>query len=79
METAVQIEKEIENLCDMGKFENFLNVINLYHVKRCTKNNSGTCNFICNIRYLYIENVLKKTPDVENFKKYCRNDHDFLM
>ena len=79
METAVQTEKEIENFCDMGKFENFLDVVNLYHVKRCRKNNCGTCNFICNLRYLYIENVLNKTLDVENLKKYCRNDHDFFM
>ena len=46
----MQIEKEIENLCDMGKFDSFLNVVNLYHVKRCRKNNCGTCNFTCNLK-----------------------------
>ena len=74
----MQIEREIENLCDMGKFDNFLNVANLYHVKRCRENNCGTYNFICNLRYLYIENLLNKTLDVENFKKYCRNNHDLF-
>ena len=34
METAVKIEEEIKNLCTLDKFDNFLNVVNLY-VKKC--------------------------------------------
>ena len=35
METAVKIEEEIKNLCTLDKFDNFLNVVNLYDVNKC--------------------------------------------
>ena len=69
METAVKIEKDIENLCSLEKFDNFLNVVNLYHVKECGEIDCCTCTFIYNLRYLYIKNVLNKTPGVENLTK----------
>ena len=79
METDVKIEKEIENLCTLEKLANFLDVVNSYHMEKCGGIDCGTCTFIRNLRYLYIENVLNKTPGVENLQKYCRNNHNFFM
>ena len=52
METTVKIEKGIEKLCTLEKFDNFLNVVNLYHIEKCRGVDYGTCTFICNLRYL---------------------------
>ena len=38
----------------------------------------ATCKFICDLRYLYIENILNEVPGVENLQKYCRNNYDFF-
>ena len=78
METAVKIEKGIEKLCTLEKFDNFLNVVNLYHIEKCGGVDYGTCTFICNLRYLYVETVLHTTSNVENLQKYCRNNYDFF-
>ena len=49
-----------------------------YHVEKCGKNDCGTYKFICDLRYLYIVDVLNEVPGVENLQKYCRNNYDFF-
>ena len=63
-------------MCSLEKFSSFLNVVNLYHVEKCGKNDCGTCKFICKLRYLYIGDVLNEVPGVENLHKYCKNNYD---
>lgn len=72
-ETAVIIEKDIENLNSLKKIDQFINFRLFYHLNRCEKdNNCINCNFITNLRFVYVENLLNGTNGVENCQNFCR-------
>ena len=52
METAAKIEKDIENLSSLIKFDQSINLGYFYHVCHCQKDKSGSCFFSCNLRYI---------------------------
>ena len=35
----------------MGKFDDFIHLVNVFHIQKCGKSNCGTCNFIYNLLY----------------------------
>lgn len=49
-ETAVQIEKDIEDLSSMEKFDQLINLVNYYHLYRCKIEKCNNCYFLCNLR-----------------------------
>ena len=72
-ETAVIIQKDIENLNSFKQIDQFINLCLFCHLKRCEKdNNCINCNFITNLRFVYVENVLDSTNGVENCQAFCR-------
>lgn len=52
-ETAVQIEKDIEDLSSMEKFDEFINLVNYYHLYCCKIEKCNNCYFLCNLRYMF--------------------------
>ena len=45
METAAKIEKDIENVPSLIKFDQSINLGYFYHVCRCQKDKFGSCFF----------------------------------
>ena len=41
MEKAVQIEKDVEDLSSMQKFDQLINLANFYHLDRCQIENAA--------------------------------------
>ena len=62
----------------MGNFDDFIQSVYMFHIQKCGKSNCRTCNFICNLRYVYMENVFSGTSCVENLQNYCRQNYDFF-
>lgn len=52
-ETAVQIEKDIEDLSSMEKFDQFINLVNYFHLYRCKIEKCNNCYFLCNLWYMF--------------------------
>ena len=55
LETAVKIEKNIENLSSLIKFDQFINLGYFCHVCCCQKDKCGKCLFLCNLWYIFVE------------------------
>ena len=72
METAVQVEKDIEDLSSMQKLDHFINLANFYHLYPCQIEKCSNCYFICNLRYLYVQNVVTETESFSELQKLCR-------
>ena len=55
-ETAVAIDKDIEELNRFNKYDQFITLSRYYHVNRCELEiNCKKCDFVLNLRYLYVE------------------------
>ena len=76
-ETAVAIEKDIEELNRFNKFDQFITLSTYYHVNWCELGiNCKKCDFVLNLRYLYVENVVNGyITNVEKLQNYCRLDY----
>ena len=72
METAVQVEKDIEDLSSIQKLDHFINLANFYHLYPCQIEKCSNCYFICNLRYLYVQNVVTETESFSELQKLCR-------
>lgn len=72
METAVQIEKHIEQLTFLEKLQQFLKLADFYHVERCENIDCSNCLFVINLRYLYLQNTVLENNSIAPLKKYCR-------
>ena len=59
-ETAVIIEKEIENLDRFKKFNRFIFLNNCYHVNRCQRADCINYKFINELSSIYNVNVFDK-------------------
>ena len=74
-ETAVQIEKDIEELSSLQKFDRFLKLVDFFHVERCGNNDCSNCMFVIDLRYLYIEKTIAQLDSVDSLQKYCRDKY----
>ena len=70
-EFAVQIEKGIEHLSSLQKFDRFLKLAHFFHVEKCENIDCSNCMFIINLRYLYIEKSVIKLDSIDSLQKYC--------
>ena len=74
-ETAVQIEKDIEELSSLRKFDDFLELAHFYHVERCENIDCSNCLFLINLRYLYVQITVLEHVSVAPLQKFCRINH----
>ena len=74
-ETAVQIEKDIEELSSLQKFDRFLKLVDFFHVERCGNNDCSNCMFVIDLRYLYIETTIAQLDSVDSLQKYSRDKY----
>ena len=76
-ETAVPIEKDIEELNQFDKFDRFITLPTFYHIKRCKNgNNCLKYDFIIKLRYLYVENSVNEcVTNIEKLQNYCRTKY----
>ena len=70
-ETVVQIERVIEELSSLQKFDQFLKLADFYHVERCENIDCSNCLFFVNLRYLCIEKTTVASDSVDSLQKYC--------
>ena len=72
-ETAVQIEKDTEELSSLRKLHDFLELPDFYHVERCENIDCSNCFFILiNLRYLYVQITVLEHDSVAPLQKFCR-------
>ena len=71
-ETAVTIEKDIEELNRFNKFEQFITLSTCYHVNQCKLGiNCKKCDLMLNLRH--VENFVNGyITIVEKLQNYCR-------
>ena len=80
-ETAVIIEKEIEKLSSLEKFERFISLSIYYHVNRCENDeivwymceNNTNCIFVNKYCHIYHRNYTGGENEALNLQKICRN------
>ena len=72
METAVQIEKDIEELTSLEKLEQLFKLADFDHVERRENINCSNCLFVINLRYLYLQNTVLENDCMAPLQKYCR-------
>ena len=70
LETAVKIEKNIENLSSLIKFDQFINLGYFCHVCCCQKDKCGKCLFLCNLWYIFVEIKVNQTGSVEKLQSF---------
>ena len=56
-ETAVIIEKEIEKLSSLEKFDRFIHLSTYHHVNRCENDDCTNCAFVNNLCHIYHGNT----------------------
>ena len=71
-ETALIIEIEIEELNNLEKFGQFIDLTTFYHLRRCRHNFGNNCTFIDKITNVYIENFHNEENGINNLQKLCR-------
>ena len=70
METAVQIEKEIDDLPLMPKLDRFINLANFYHLYCYQVEKCSNCYFILKVLEIWNAPTAQKLPE-SNSKKKC--------
>ena len=68
-ETAVIIEKEIEKLSSLEKFDRFIRLSTYYHVNRCENDDCTNCAFVNKLCHIYHGNY---TGGENEVLKICR-------
>ena len=71
-ETAVIIEKEIEELSSLEKFNRFICLCTYHHVNRCENDDCGNCTFVNKLCHIYHGNYMGGENEVLNLQKICR-------
>ena len=70
--TTIQIEKDIEKLSSLRKFDEFLKLADFYHVERCENIDCSNCLFVVNLRYLYVPNTVLEDDSIAPLQKFSR-------
>ena len=55
METAVIIQKDIEDLNMLNRFDQYINFSTYFHLHRSERDDCGNCNFLLNHRYICLK------------------------
>lgn len=56
----------------MPKLNQFINLANSYYLYRCQVEKCSNCYFTCNLRYLYVQNVVNENESADVLQKLCR-------
>ena len=70
-ETAVIIEKEIEKLYSLKKFNQFICLCDLYHINRCEHDACDNCNFVNKLECIYFKHYSVEVNGIESLQKCC--------
>ena len=70
-EAVVIIEKEIEILNSLQKFNRLTCLCTFYHVNRCEQENCINCSFADKLEYIYTENYPDEVNGTEGLQKFC--------
>ena len=71
-DAAVTIEKEIEKLNNLQKFNHFICLCTFYHANHCEQENCINCSFVNKLEYIYTENYPDELNRTEDLQKFCR-------
>ena len=63
---------EISDFNTMKKFDDFLKLLDFYHVERCEHVDFSNCLFIINLGYLYAQNSVNQQDSVVPLHNFCR-------
>ena len=74
-ETAVIVEKEIEKLYCLIKFNQFICLCNIYHIDCCEHDGCNNCNFVNKLERIYFENYPDEVNRTKSLQKCCREYH----
>ena len=76
LETAAEIEKEIQKLNEAKRIRRVSILCRYYHVNPCIKNNCNSCKFIIEYRNLFLSNYNQKTSEemISYFVQCCRQN-----
>ena len=69
IETAVIIEKEIENLNSYEKIDQFIGLCNFCYLNRCENIDCSNCRLILNLKYLYTEDLTETRNSLRKFRQ----------
>ena len=75
METAVKIEKDIENLWCLEKFDHFILLFSFYHLHRSKIKDSKNCKILINLRFIYEENTVNRICSIDKLQNFCRHHY----
>ena len=78
METAVKIEKDIENLSSLIKFDQFINLGYFYHVCCCQKDKFDSCFLHVIYSICKLKSKLIKLVQFKNFKIFVDRERERL-
>ena len=70
VETAVIIEKVIEKLYNLKKFNQFILLCNAYHMDICEHDYYDNCNFIINLENIYFKHYLDELNGIESLQNF---------
>ena len=74
MERAVIIQKDIADLNMLNRFDQYINLSTYFHLNRSERHDCDNCNFLLNLRYIYVEVLVNQNGDgVEKLRNYCRH------
>lgn len=75
METAVAIEKDIEDLSTLKKSDQYINLSSFYHLNRCRIEKCENCKFSANLRHIYVESLVNSTGSVDKLQSSCGHSY----
>ena len=75
METAVKIEKDIENLWCLEKFDHFILLFSFYHLHRCKIKDCKNCKFLINLRFIYEESTVNRICSIDKLQTFSRQQY----
>ena len=67
-ETTAIIEKEIEKLNNLQKFNHFTCLCTFCHTNHCEQENCINCSFVNKLEYIYTENYPDKVNGTEGLQ-----------
>lgn len=71
-ETAAVIEKDIQELNSLHRFDKFINLSAYYRLNRSENGaKCSNCNFFVNVWYIYIENLVGGNK-IDTLQNYCQ-------
>ena len=75
MKTAVAIEKHIEDLSTLKKFDWYINLSSFYYSNHCRIEKYENCKFSANLPHIYVESLVNSTGSVDKLQSSCGHNY----